>query len=56
MDIKDIIKSIKLKRNKGLKQGYIYAPYIIKESITIIDNFRPSKKILNRYGYKGNSK
>lgn len=57
MDIKDIIKSIKRKRNRGYKQGYIYVPYIMKESISIVsDNFKPSKKILNRYGCKGNSK
>ena len=54
MEIRDIIKSIKRKRNRGLKRGYIYVPYIMAESTPVVieSNFRPSKKLLNRYGYK----
>lgn len=53
MEIRDIIRSIKRKRNKGLKKGYIYVPYIIESTPVVIEsNFRPSKKLLNRYGYK----
>lgn len=56
MEIRDIIRSIKRKRNKGLKQGYIYAPYIMVESTPFViessANLYSSKKLLNRYGHK----
>lgn len=59
METKDIIRSIKRKRNRrGLKQGYVYVPYIIAESIPIIveSNFKPKTVLASRYGYTGSSK
>ena len=47
MKIKDILKGIRNKRNR-LRVGYVYAPYVTVQSISVITNF-PKKSLSLKY-------
>jgi hypothetical protein len=46
MKIKDILKGIRNKRNR-LRVGYVYAPYVTVQSISVITNLNFPKKSLS---------
>jgi hypothetical protein len=51
-EIKEIIRSIKIRKNsKNLKKGgYVYAPYIIAQEVSVVEgSLLPSKKISSKY-------
>ena len=47
MKIKDILKGMRNKRNR-LRVGYVYAPYVTVQSISVITNF-PKKSLSLKY-------
>lgn len=51
MRIKDILKGIRNKRNR-LRIGYVYAPYITLQNISVVTSNFPKKSLSSSYSKK----